>query len=235
VSGQSAFDAGAFGVLSMLVAIFTAIKIFTWVGTMYRGSIDVNAPFLYICGFLFLLGFGGMTGVAVATTSLDIHWHDTYFIVGHFHFIMVGAALMAFLGALHYWFPKMFGRKYPEGIAKGSAVLVVFGFMATFTPHFLLGNMGMPRRYYEYPARFQWLHVASTMGASLLAFGFLAIAIYLIWSLRYGEVAGNNPWGSKGNEWLVPSPPPKHNFEKVPVLDREPHDYTTPEEVEHAA
>ncbi len=228
VSGQSTFDSGAFGVLSMLVAIFTAIKIFTWVGTLYRGSIVLSAPMLYVCGFLFLLGFGGMTGVAVATTSLDIHWHDTYFIVGHFHFIMVGAALMAFFGALHYWFPKMFGRMYPEGVARGTAVLIVFGFVATFTPHFLLGNMGMPRRYFTYPVEFQWLHVASTMGASLLAFGSALVAIYLGWALRYGRVAGANPWGSRGYEWTVPSPPPKHNFEEPPTFDRHPHDYTIP-------
>ncbi|MGA9520333.1 MAG: cbb3-type cytochrome c oxidase subunit I [Myxococcaceae bacterium] len=234
VSGQSTFDSGAFGVLSMLVAIFTAIKIFTWVGTLYRGSIVVSAPLLYVCGFLFLLGFGGMTGVAVATTSLDLHWHDTYFIVGHFHFIMVGAAVMAFFGALHYWFPKMFGRMYPEGIARGTAVLIVFGFIATFTPHFLLGNMGMPRRYFTYPEQFQWLHVASTMGASLLAFGSVSVAIYLGWALRYGKVAGPNPWGSGGYEWRVPSPPPKHNFEDTPSFDRPPHDYTSPE-VERAA
>jgi cytochrome c oxidase subunit 1 len=229
VSGQSVFGAGAFGVLSMLVAIFTAMKIFTWTATLYRGSIAITAPFVYVIGFIFLLGFGGMTGVAVATTSLDIHWHDTYFIVAHFHFIMVGAALMAFLAGLHYWFPKMFGRRYPEGLGIGSAVLVVFGFFATFVPMFLLGNMGMPRRYWLYPDRFEPLHVASTAGASLLAFAFLTIAGYLAWSLRYGKPAGRDPWGSRGYEWLSPSPPPHHNFHELPDFERAPHTYDRPE------
>ena len=238
-AGQSTFDAGAFGVLSMLVAIFTAIKIFTWTSTLYQGSIVVTGPFVYLSGFLFFLMFGGMTGVALATTALDLHWHDTYFVVAHFHFIMVGASIMGFLGGLHYWFPKMFGRTYPEGIAIGTAVLIVFGFIATFLPQFLLGNMGMPRRYYDYPEHFQSLHVASTAGASLLGFGFLIIFGYLAWSLRYGPVATQNPWDSRGYEWMTETPPPKHNFHEVPDYTHPPHDYSAPDvphipEVEHA-
>ncbi|MBX5480490.1 MAG: cbb3-type cytochrome c oxidase subunit I [Myxococcaceae bacterium] len=229
VAGQSVFDAGAFGVLSMLVAIFTAVKILTWTTTLYRGSIAITAPFVYVAGFIFLLFFGGMSGVALATTSIDIHWHDTYFVVAHFHFIMVGASLMAFFGALHYWFPKMFGRRYPEGLGIGAAVLIVFGFIATFLPQFLLGNAGMPRRYFTYPEQYQPLHVTSTAGASLLGFGFLIIALYLAWSLRWGKVSGANPWGSRGYEWLTPSPPPLHNFHEVPTFERDVHDYTVPE------
>ena len=225
VAGQSKFDAGAFGVLSMFVGIFTAIKVFTWVGTLYRGSIAFKTPFAYICGFLFFLVFGGMTGIAVATVSLDIHWHDTYFVVAHFHFIMVGAAMMGFLAALHYWFPKMFGRSYPEGWGLVSASLIVLGFNATFIPQFLLGNMGMPRRYYNYPEQCQTLHVASSAGATLLFFGFAIIIIYLVLALRYGKVAGPNPWGSRGFEWNTPSPPPTHNFETPPVFTHGPHDY----------
>jgi len=236
VSGQSNFDSGAFGVLSMFVAIFTSIKVFTWVGTMYGGAIAFKTPFAYICGFLFFLVFGGMTGIAVATISLDVHWHDTYFVVAHFHFIMVGAALMAFLAGLHYWFPKMFGRTYPEGWGLVSASLIILGFNATFIPQFLLGNMGMPRRYYNYPEKFQTLHVASSAGATLLFFGFLIIFIYLVLALKYGQPAGDNPWGSRGFEWNTSSPPLPHNFEKTPVFDREPHDYTTPVlEVSHAS
>src|SRR4029078_346514 len=157
---RSVFGAGTFGVLSMLVGIFTAIKVFNWTAVLYKGSIDPKAPFVYFAGFMFLLVFGGMTGIAVATVALDVPWHDTYFIVAHFHFIMVGASMMAFLAGLHYWFPKMFGRMYPEGWGLVSAALIILGFNATFIPQFLLGNMGMPRRYYTYPSEFQALNVA---------------------------------------------------------------------------
>jgi cytochrome c oxidase subunit 1 len=225
-SGQSAFDAGAFAVISMLVGVFTAIKVFNWVGTLYKGAIAFTAPFAYICGFLFFLVFGGMTGVALATVSLDIHWQDTYFVIAHFHFIMVGAVIMGFLAGLHYWFPKMFGRTYHEGWSLVAAALIVLGFNATFIPQFLLGNAGMPRRYYEYPERFQALNVASTAGASLLAFGFIIIAIYLTFALFYGPVAGPNPWGSRGYEWMTPSPPPTENFDVTPAYEHPPHDYT---------
>ncbi|XXF78115.1 cbb3-type cytochrome c oxidase subunit I [Myxococcaceae bacterium GXIMD 01537] len=229
VSGQSTFGAGTFGVLSMLVAIFTAIKIFSWLGTMYRGSLLLSAPLIYVLGFMFFLFFGGMIGVAYATTSLNVHWHDTYSVVAHFHFIMVGAVLMAFLAGLHYWFPKMFGRMYPQALGRGTAVLIVFGFIATFVPQFLLGNLGMPRRYADYPAHFQSLHVASTTGASLLAFGFITIAVYLGLSLWRGERAGDNPWGSRGYEWLSASPPPPHNFSEPPAFGEGPHHYSEPE------
>jgi cytochrome c oxidase subunit 1 len=231
VAGQSSFGAVTFSVLSMFVAIFTAIKIFTWVGTMYRGSIQPAAPFVYVLGFILLLFFGGMTGVAVAVTSTDLHWHDTYFVVAHFHFVMVGGSLMAFLAALHYWFPKMFGRRYPEGFGVATAVLIIFGFFATFVPQFLLGNMGMPRRYADYPPEFQPLHVASTTGASLLALGFVITAGYLAWSLRHGPVSEQNPWASTGYEWLSPTPPPEHNFLFPPRFPLPPHTYdVTPEE-----
>jgi cytochrome c oxidase subunit I len=234
VSGQSSFDDGAFAVISMLVGVFTAIKVFNWVGTMYRGAITVSAPFVYACGFLFFVVFGGMTGIAVATVSLDVHWHDTYFVVAHFHFIMVGAVLMAFLGALHYWFPKMFGKKYHEGWGMVAASFIVLGFNATFIPQFLLGNAGMPRRYYMYPERFTALNVASTAGSTLLAFGFVIVAIYLIYALVRGEIAGSNSWNSKGYEWLTSSPPIKENFVGTPEYHEEPHTYHEPgEEVEH--
>ena len=234
VSGQSPFDNGAFAVISMFVGVFTAIKVFNWVGTLYRGAILVSAPFIYICGFLFFIVFGGMTGIAVATVSLDVHWHDTYFVVAHFHFIMVGAVIMGFLIAIHYWFPKMFGRKYHEGWAMVAASFIVLGFIATFIPQFLAGNAGMPRRYYMYPERFQALNVASTAGSSLLAFGFVIIVVYLIYALLRGEIAGDNPWGSKGVEWMTTSPPSKGNFDKPLIITTDPHSYQNPgEEVEH--
>jgi cytochrome c oxidase subunit I len=228
VSGQSTFGSGIFGVLSMLVAIFTAIKIFNWVATLYGGAIDLKVPLLYVLGFIFLLTFGGMTGVAVATTSLDVHWHDTYFVVAHFHYIMVGSVLMAFLAALHYWWPKMFGRLYPERVSFLAASTLIFGFIVTFLPQFLLGNMGMPRRVYEYPREMQWLNVLSTAGASLLGFGFGLIGLYLLWSLRYGQRAPADAWGSRGFEWHSASPPVPSNFTEVPRFERDAHDYTEP-------
>lgn len=225
VAGQSAFSAGIFGILSMLVAIFSAIKVFTWVGTLYRGSIAMMTPLAYILVFLFLFVFGGMTGVAVATSSLDIHWHDTYFVVAHFHFIMVGGTLTAFLAALHYWFPKITGRLYPDGWGIAAAVLVFLGFFLTFFPQFLLGNEGMPRRYATYPEHFQNLHALSTAGAYLLGVTLLMTLAYLWHGLRKGELAGPNPWGSRSFEWRTQSPPTPHNYEKTPNFTPGTYDY----------
>jgi cytochrome c oxidase subunit 1 len=212
VAGISQFDAAIFGVMSMFVAIFSAIKVVTWIGTLYRGSITFNTPMLYFFAFIYLFAFGGMTGIAVATTSLDIHWHDTYFVVAHFHFIMIGGTLTAFLAAIHYWYPKMFGRMYPERWGLVSAALVFAGFNLTFVPQFLLGNAGMPRRYYSYPARYHVLNVMSTLGAYLLGAALILTLVYLVVSLRWGARAPANPWGSRGFEWRSPSPPPVHNF-----------------------
>jgi cytochrome c oxidase subunit 1 len=212
VAGISQFDAAIFGLLSMFVAMFSAIKVFTWIGTLYRGSITFNTPMLYFFAFIYLFAFGGMTGIAVATTSLDIHWHDTYFVVAHFHFIMIGGTLTAFLGAIHYWFPKMFGRMYPERWGLVSAGLVFAGFNLTFVPQFLLGNAGMPRRYYSYPVRYHVLNVMSTVGAYLLGAALVMTLVYLVVSLRWGKRASANPWGSRSFEWRSPSPPPVHNF-----------------------
>jgi len=230
VSGMSTFDAGVFGIMSMFVAIFSAIKVFTWTGTLYRGQIQVRTPLIYFFGFLFLFVFGGMTGVALATQALDVHWTDTYFVVAHFHFIMVGGSVTAFLAAAHYWFPKMFGRLYNERVGTLAATAVFLGFLLTFFPQFLLGNMGMPRRYYAYPPRFQFLHVLSTGGAWLLG-GAVLIAIgNLLAALKWGPKAPPNPWHSRGFEWLTSSPPPKHNFATTPRLDFSPYDYTLTEE-----
>jgi len=220
VSGMSTFDAGIFGLLSMFVAIFSAIKVFAWTMTLRGGAISLTTPLLYFFGFMFLFVFGGMTGVAVASESLDVHWHDTYFVVAHFHFVMVGGTLTAFLAALHYWFPKMTGRRYPERLGIASSSLVVLGFFFTFMPQFLLGNAGMPRRYYSYPEAYQWLNVLSTGGASVLACGLLLTLSYLCVACVRGAPAGDNPWGSRCFEWRVASPPPKHNFTELPDFER---------------
>jgi cytochrome c oxidase subunit 1 len=230
VAGMSPFDAGVFGVLSMFVAIFSAIKVFTWTATLYGGRILVSTPMFYFFGFVFLFVFGGMSGVAVATSSLDVHWHDTYFVVAHFHFVMVGGTLIGFLAALHYWFPKITGRRYSERWGLLSSALVVSGFFFTFMPQFLLGNAGMPRRYATYPEQYHWLNVLSTAGASVLALGLLLVVGYLAVAWLRGPPAGDNPWQSRSFEWRVPSPPPVHNFVAAPVWRRGPYDYDDPED-----
>ena len=169
-----------------------------------------------------------MTGVAVATSSLDVHWHDTYFVVAHFHFIMVGGTLTGYLAALHYWFPKMFGRMYSERWGMVSSITVFTGFFFTFMPQFLLGNAGMPRRYYSYPDQYQWLHVLSTGGASILTVGMVLTLIYLAVALARGRRAPENPWESRSYEWTTPSPPPKHNFVEPLAVTRGPYDYHLP-------
>jgi cytochrome c oxidase subunit 1 len=225
VAGMSTFDAGVFGALSMFVAIFSAIKVFTWTATLYGGRIRVATPMLYFFGFSFLFVFGGMSGVAVATSSLDVHWHDTYFVVAHFHFIMVGGTLTGFLAALHYWFPKITGRMYSEKWGLVSAMMVILGFFFTFMPQFLLGNAGMPRRYYAYPERYQFLHVLSTAGASVLALGLILVVVYLAAALMRGARAPSNPWGSASTEWQTSSPPPAHNFHTPPDPRHDPYGY----------
>jgi cytochrome c oxidase subunit I len=229
VAGISEFNAGVFGILSMFVAIFSAVKVFTWVATMYKGRITFNTPMLYFFWFIFLFIYGGMTGVAIATSSLDVHWHDTYFIVAHFHFIMVGSTITAWLAGIHYWFPKMFGKMYNERAGLFGSLMVFLGFVLTFLPQFLLGNAGMPRRYFSYPEKFQMLNVFSTAGATLLALGLLFTLGYLIIGLIWGEKAERNPWQSRSYEWLADSPPSKHNFDEPMIVKRGPYDYHLPE------
>lgn len=209
VAGISQVEAAVFGAMSMFVAIFSAVKVVTWVGTLYRGSITVKTPLLYTFAFIYLFVFGGMTGIAVATTSLDVHWHDTYFVIAHFHFIMIGGTLTAFLAAVHYWFPLMFKRMYPEKWAMVCAVLVFVGFNLTFVPQFLLGNAGMPRRYYSYPEHYQVLNVMSTVGAYLLGTTLMVVLGYLLVSIVVGRRAPKNPWESRGFEWRKDVDPSK--------------------------
>jgi cytochrome c oxidase subunit 1 len=225
VSSQSVYAGMVFSLLSFLVAIPSAIKVFNWTATLYKGSISYQTPMLYALGFIGLFTMGGLTGLFLATLAIDVHVHDTYFIVAHFHYIMVGGMVMAYLGGLHFWWPKMTGRLYPEGWAKLAALIIFIGFNLTFYPQFLLGYLGMPRRYHFYPAEFQVLNVMSSAGASILGVGYLVPMVYFIWSLRYGALAGPNPWGAKGLEWQTPSPPPTENFASTPVVTEEAYAY----------
>ncbi len=226
VSGQSVYAGTVFSILSFLVAIPSAIKVFNWTATLYKGSISFHAPMLYALGFVGLFTIGGMTGLFLASLALDVHVHDTYFVVAHFHYIMVGGSVMAFLGGIHFWWPKITGRMYSDGWARFAAILVFFGFNLTFFPQFILGYLGMPRRYHEYPPEFQVLNVLSSAGASILAIGYLLPLCYLFWSLRYGAPAGPNPWSAKGLEWQTPSPPPTENFAAIPIVTEGPYAYS---------
>jgi cytochrome c oxidase subunit 1 len=225
VSGQSVYAGMIFSFLSMLVAIPSAVKVFTWTATMYKGSVSYDTPLLYALGFIGLFTIGGLTGIFLASLGLDVHVHDTYFVVAHFHYIMVGGTVMAYLGGIHYWWPKISGRLYPEGWAKFGALVVFIGFNLTFFPQFLLGYLGMPRRYHFYPEEFQVLNVMSSAGASILGVGYIIPMIYLIWSMRYGKLASDNPWRSTGLEWQTPSPPPQFNFDRTPVVTEEVYAY----------
>lgn len=226
VAGESIYSATVFSVLSMLVAVPSAVKVFNWTATLYEGSISYQTPMLYALGFIGLFTIGGLTGVMVATLGIDVHVHDTYFVVAHFHYVMVGGTIMGYLGGLHYWWPKMTGRLYPGFASKLSALLVFVGFNLTFFPQFILGYMGMPRRYWSYPPEFQVLNVLSTAGASVLGIGYLLPIFYFAWSLKYGEKSGDNPWGAVGLEWDTPSPPPTENFYTTPVVTHDPYEYT---------
>ncbi|TAH37380.1 MAG: cytochrome c oxidase subunit I [Planctomycetota bacterium] len=225
VSSQSAYAGMVFSVLSYLVAIPSAIKVFNWTATLYRGSVGFRTPMLYAFGFLGLFTIGGLTGLFLANMGLDVHLHDTYFVVAHFHYIMVGGAIMGYLGGMHFWWPKITGRMYPEALSKFAALVVFVGFNLTFFPQFLLGFEGMPRRYHVYDPGFQVLNVMSTAGASILGVGYLIPMGYFLWSLRYGPVATANPWGAKGLEWQTSSPPPTDNFERTPVVTEEAYTY----------
>jgi cytochrome c oxidase subunit I len=225
VSGQSTYAGMIFSALSFIVAIPSAIKVFNWTATLYKGSVSLQTPMLYTMGFIGLFTIGGLTGLFLAALGLDVHVHDTYFVVAHFHYIMVGGTIMGYLGGLHFWWPKMTGRMYPEWWARVSAVVVFIGFNLTFFPQFVLGYLGMPRRYAAYPPEFQVLNVMSSAGASILGFGYLLPAVYLIWSMRYGPKAVGNPWGAKGLEWETESPPPTENFPVQPVVVEEAYDY----------
>jgi cytochrome c oxidase subunit I len=225
VSGQSIYAGLIFSILSFLVAVPSAVKVFNWTATLYKGSVDLKTPMLYAMGFIGLFTIGGLTGLFLACLSIDVHVTDTYFVVAHFHYIMVGGTVMAYLGGVHFWWPKITGKMYPEWWGRFSALLVFVGFNLTFFPQFIAGYLGMPRRYHAYADEFQVYNVMSTAGASILALGYLLPLCYLTWSLWWGKDASDNPWGAAGLEWQTSSPPPTYNFDKTPVVTTEAYDY----------
>jgi cytochrome c oxidase subunit 1 len=225
VSSQSIYAGMVFSVLSYIVAVPSAIKVFNWTATLYRGSISFETPMLYALAFIGLFTIGGLTGLFLAALAVDVHVTDTYFVIAHFHYIMVGGMVTGFLGGLHFWWPKITGRLYPEKLAQLAALVIFAGFNLTFFPQFIMGYLGMPRRYHNYAPEFQIYHILSTAGASILGLGYLLPVLYLVWSLRYGKIASPNPWHASGLEWETSSPPPAHNFVSPPLLPAKPYDY----------
>ncbi len=226
-SGQSTYALFAFSFLTFFVAIPTAIKEFSWVATIWKGSIALNAPMLYTLAFLIIFAIGGLTGVILGALNVDIHLHDTYFVVAHFHYVMMGSIALAFFAGLHHWWPKMFGVMYNETLAKLAAGIIFVGFNATFIPQFIMGSRGMPRRYATYVPEYQAFHQASTIGAMLLGCGVALMVFYLVASLFQGKKAMQNQWGGVTLDWLTPTPPPLENFDEAPVVTTEVYDYST--------
>lgn len=225
VSGQSELAGVIFSFLTMLVGVPTAIKTFNWVATLYKGSVVFQSPMLFALGFLFLFTIGGVTGIMLATLAMDVHFHDTYFVVAHFHYVMVGGTLMAIMGGIYYWFPKMFGKMYSEGMARMSFVFIFTGFNVTFFPQFVLGAMGMPRRYFDYLEIYTHLNQVSTAGSYMIGIGFVIGLVTIIQGMMNGEKASDNPWGAKTLEWQTASPPPHENFNYEPQVTAGPYEY----------
>ena len=225
VAGMSEYATMVFSALTFLVAIPSGVKVFNWVATLYKGSISLQSPMLWALSFIFLFSIGGLTGLFLGMLAVDVHLHDTYFVVAHFHYVMVGGTVMGFVGGLHYWWPKFTGKMYNEGMARVGWLLVFVGFNITFLTQFVIGSRGMPRRYYNYLPEFELGHQISTIGSYMLGLGFFVLLVMFIQSLRNGPKAPRNPWGSAALEWQTPSPPPLYNFVTDPIVTRGPYDY----------
>jgi cytochrome c oxidase subunit 1 len=231
-SGQSVISAIVFSLITYLIGVPTGVKVLNWVGTMYKGSIWLQTPMLYALSFLFIFSIGGFTGIMLGVLSADVHLHDTYFVVAHFHYVMMGGTVIAALGGLHFWWPKMFGVMYNETLGKIGAALIFIGFNVTFFVQFVLGSQGMPRRYYDYIPEFETMHQISTIGSYILAAGLFLVWFYLMWSLWKGKKASSNPWGALTLEWTdTTSPALPHNFRKMPVVTHGPYDFHRMDEI----
>ena len=224
-SGMSDTARWFFSLLTFIVAVPSAIKVFNWVTTMYRGSIDVKPPFLYAAAFIFLFLIGGLTGLILGSLATNVQVHDTSFIVAHFHYIIFGGVGFAFFAAIHYWFPKIYGRMYNFKVANIGWAIFFVGFNVLYFPLFIIGIQGMPRRYFDYLPQFHTGHFISSIGGFILFIGLLVVIINLVYAARKGEKAPANPWNSKSLEWQIPSPPPVENFDEIPVITEEPYNY----------
>lgn len=231
IAGQSVVASVVFSMLTFLVGIPSGVKTFNWTATLYKGSISLKTPMLYALSFLFLFSIGGLTGIMVGALAVDVHMHDTYFVVAHFHYVMMGGNVIALLGGLYYWWPKMFGKMYNERVGQIAAVLVFIGFNVTFFPQFVLGSQGMPRRYFDYLPEFESLHALSTVGSWILGLGLLMVLGNLVHSLMKGEKAPANPWGAITLDWQTTSPPDPHNFKRIPLVTHGPYDFHHADEI----
>jgi cytochrome c oxidase subunit I len=213
VSTQTPVLSLFFSALSFLIVVPFLVVFWTWLSSLYGGSISYAAPMLYALAFIGVLVIGGVSGLILSTLALAPHLDNTYFVVAHFHYLVAGALLLAYLGGIHYWWPKITGRLFPNGWGAFAALLTFVGVNLTFLPLYLIGYMGLPRRHYSYPAEFQTLQVLVSAGATLLVLGYLLPAVYLFWSLFHGRRASADPWGGMTLEWRTSSPPPSKNFE----------------------
>ncbi len=225
-AGLSSRSLWFFSFLTFLVAIPSAIKVFNWIATLYKGSINVQTPLYWALSFIFVFLIGGLSGLFLGSLAVDVHLTDTAFVVGHFHFIVFGGTGYAFMAAIHYWFPKIYGRMYDKGWANTGWLIFFMGFLALYFSMFIMGMMGQPRRVYDYFPQYHSINVVSSLGAIIMIFGLVIIVINLVRSARYGEKAPADPWGGKTLEWSIPSPPPVENFDEVPLLTHGPYDYS---------